>query len=702
MLTLGVFRQLRSNESGAFLVMLLIGLPAVFGAAAFMVESARRNNVASHLQVIADSSATAAAQYLNGTKKGWKSSKRAAFKIIEESTVFSVKKDLKGDVDFEHGERDDEESGSGGAGGSGNPYKGTIAIAGPLKITVERGARWKDGGSWGFESFEKSEHRGANIYGLKKYLVSNAVRVKISINSYGSLVDYLGLGDLVSVTREAVAMNDPRNDSSCVFPAAVKACDLLFNSGFGRKDDMTSNQLYPRTQCARSLQITEAEPLMDNERRDGLWRSDLYNLRYRQSIFSSRPVRNSWSLPLSGVFGVPGDGSSSEIDAVDLINAIESPCINASVGQSFSPMHKGQGFLDNSRARTALSSYFSRGDTTFREAFCSESDCSRGNADFPYKKAEIRNDKSDLILSWPIRDDFDGVMYLGDHGRMNNINPMCHDPSVGNDYDSSVRKVKLMVIAPTKEGEQYCDFKKVVQGRRPRVSNVTEDTEPKIVGFIDVSLHDFNIMKLVDPIPGDVNPAGVPVGPHNKLFTFDMTDFKKAHAEWRKDCFEDCDPCETYMSEEECKAHLRGCCSSNTPDPRSLVKVGTESGAKWLEEGFETDGVISAAPTPVVDFEHDWFIEDSEYDEAIEHYEEHAGRWLKPSKILPAKPGVRYLPIRNKGEYPVDHPSSFDGVPRHVEAGYGCGGVTGKVSCQVGQTLYGVMPFYEQRSGLVE
>lgn len=76
-------------------------------------------------------------------------------------------------------------------------------------------------------------------------------------------------------------------------------------------------------------------------------------------------------------------------------------------------------------------------------------------------------------------------------------NPLCHTRNIfGNDVDQPVRRTRAMVVAPSDNNYEYCDFESVFLGEQQSAVPPITRSKPVIVGTVEVYLFDFNFEDL--------------------------------------------------------------------------------------------------------------------------------------------------------------------------------------------------------------
>lgn len=579
-------RKRISSETGGGLVLVVLLLGVLTGVSALVLGNSRQQEINVQLQAVVDAAAVAGASALTGDRLGWLASKRKSLDLFRTSSVpWVAPRELQG-LELSEGEGDAYEEDSILYGGS-DPFSGTIGRLDNLKVTVERGLYWRsDDGSFKFISLEDANLDSTGTrrisYGVDVYVLSNAVRVIAELrNVTAFLPRFLGRNTLGVFKKEAIAAADPDSLTTCVFPVAVKVCDLMYNQS--GKQPMTTADPEFASQCNRQLYATEADPdRAGDEIREGRYRAEKQHVRVSQAVDYSfgvdgepaavRPKLNEFALPLGATIGLPAAGSAPKsISGYDVVQALGRGCVKASVGQFLNPVESTSGFLGSSSVQKAfehlVASHHAYEHPSFADEFCNSPDCSAeagGKRNFPYLSRWSNPVSVGSLgwIKWPIgiADDLEPVfdtIYTGDYQPLESRNPMCSAEGLANNTEAPVAKGYVMLIAPEDDDYSYCDYDGVVQGRRrPRLDPSDHSSKPRIVGFIEAVFHDTNVMELYDeydeqgrlnPAPlgriniqNDRNPVAIPmpgsVFYQLEQYYMDLIDYELEHAAWRAEC----------------------------------------------------------------------------------------------------------------------------------------------------------------------
>lgn len=546
---------LRTHEAGAILVIVaLIVLTVIISIAALVIDNARATITATDLQKTVDAASLAGSKELDGTVQGWKNAKRAVIALLKINSVFGSTGALPAGFVLDAGTIDNV------PGGEVSPYQGTEGSAGNLVVTVERGAHWQkmnlmDGeAEYEFISFEGSPLAPGAVplaYGAPVYSIANAIKVSVKVKDLGvTFSKVFGRSTLGDIERSAIAVSDEQTEL-CVLPVGIPACALMLET------DPSSSALYqitgynPRQSCERELVITEADS-QDPQQEDGFLRSSSYprlpyyypsepfpsvaydadDPRFAALSEDQQPFLNHKAVPLQGVFGIP-DSSGGVATGSDIARVFDpnlnGGCIKARLGQNFKPVDifaPDLSFLNNGAVETNLVDLINGPITApnqhFSAVFGDPLDPSNpAKPNFPFLQSmrttgldpyiELRSShpfakstnpafctpESGCTSGWSAFIDL--LMWPMLKGQW--TNPMCHSAGIvgadnaGSAADSArAKSVKVMVIAS--QNVDYCDFQNLFTYQKQTSAFPTSTTNPRVVGFLDAHLFDFNIKSL--------------------------------------------------------------------------------------------------------------------------------------------------------------------------------------------------------------
>jgi len=403
-------------------------------------------------------------------------------------------------------------------------------------------------------------------YGLPTFILANAVRVTMTLTDVPTIIGKMLGQTLGTVQRSAIAVSN-RNPEQCVAPFAIPACSLLLNTKATSPDDamIQLDGYQPGLACVRELVFTESNPEIPG-RMEGMARARVFP-RPPARMDNPRLLNTLMNHPIDGVFGMPGSYSSDphETTAQDLGNFFKDGvgCVNAKIGEKFKPVQRllgESGFYDDKSVENAMATYIDDSPHTFTSIFgaLNEADwIAQGRRvprpglkrNYPHPRVQIgpkgRN-PAERIITFPDRlspsassdETAAGGVEMAQL-LLANIehpeywaSPMCHSRKLVNANNNlprhdgtpaapinpaKARPVKIMVIAPTADDYDYCDWEAVFSHTSQKIDSPTADSAPVVVGFVNGYMYDFNIMDLTNT--NNTHATATPNTPTYKLAT---------------------------------------------------------------------------------------------------------------------------------------------------------------------------------------
>lgn len=517
------------NEAGVIFVWIGVAFLALFSFSVVMIESSRITIAQDQLKQAVNHAALAAALELNGRKSGWRSAKRAAASAffsqrIEGINPFPQDMSIKFNED---GKSDSIEL---------DPnFKQISTVSGSLKLKVERGVYWSDeDGKFKFRSLEGTQDSAivdaANqsvqlTNGLPVYALANAVRIEaISQGGFKSFFTESNLGSGSSTVATAITDDELEE---CVLPLAVPACELMLDTNINSNWSYTTERYEPDIQCQREVLATESDPHSVNNFRsrfEGMMRAELYQAYPKIKDGSGNFVApNRKAVTLKAVIGVGDERAASDSIAsnFEVISVLrnQGTCQKVRIGSRFKPIENGVGSgglltNDGSSLANQLRMLFDQAKQdglTFRKAFTVNNTNPLGTNDpnvltenYPFLNAlssPSNPNNSELIKDYRLAGGRTLRVKLAQPSHKHNFsNPMCYDfARPANDVEKGVIKGKIMVIAPEKASSatgatNYCDFAARFGQSIGNITPPVASTNPRVVGFVDVTLFDFNVV----------------------------------------------------------------------------------------------------------------------------------------------------------------------------------------------------------------
>jgi|GEM_PF-4365681 len=759
-----------ANEGGAVLILMSMLLMAMVMILATVIDLSRQQIVAKQVQTVVDAAVLAAAQELNGRKDGWLASKRFAVNVLRQSKIAEAQDALGEGFSLAGGTIDPYESDS--------SYRGTIGTAGDkIAVAVERGAYWvdSDSGSMQFTSFEgeRSKHQ------LNTYLIANAVKVRVSYRGLGTFFGRtLGMTVFGDIEREAVAVKD--SPEECASAIALPACSVLLDTNPYLARRYQTEELKPRDQCFREVLITEA----DNDtasRRDGITRYHSFNplplidraeglsgattrvgagnpgSRTRVARETICPfsrempggkVQNCKAFRADGVLGVPAPiseagGRAASVSEVHNVFKLPNSCTKVKLGQRFKPL-EATNFLNDTSFERTLADTINIGGSSFRDAFISGTD-PRPNFPFVRRYREDLLDKyAEQRMHFPLNGPNGTVirnMFMGSQGgasaevgsqwAYNFSNPLCHSSRLpyNDPYLARAKEITVMLLAPTGDGSNYCDFQAVFEQQDQQSEPPKARTEPIVVGFMKAYLFDFNLSSLRDPVRFEPSAAsrdnginydlrdGNPLGMQLAQITGEqkMGEFKEylqKHSDW-------------FEQVQDCRQNAREACSGSSGNGGGRGRGAADGGSSgrpacdyqalqqaqmqcWssvsrpaapaapppnkLSACFDVpdvqalfSGLRNACNAPFANTENCQNVTNQVNVRLNKPYED-------------PLPGKHCVPLLKNAGAPAK-PESWE--IRDLDEQYGCGGLRVRLSCEPNKSIPGITPWTAARTTLV-
>jgi hypothetical protein len=251
-------------------------------------------------------------------------------------------------------------------------------------------------------------------------------------------------------------------------------------------------------------------------------------------------------LVLYGVLGRPSAQPGKTIspgDVSSLFRQAKDGKLKARLGDYFAPLAELEhGQQSISSADIAIGEYIKKDSSRFRSVFTIESSAGfmqtfKAKDSFPFLRTirpvnlaqdregrplvldehNVHNRFYDLHIDWPtgvsledsnkfvwIKEimDYQGLLPARERSTRPDgawTNPLCHSTEVanlGNNLDQPVKRARVMVVAPTIDKYKYCDFTNVFSGQAQHAIPPIAESEPIIVGSVEVDLFDANVQNL--------------------------------------------------------------------------------------------------------------------------------------------------------------------------------------------------------------
>jgi len=408
------------------------------------------------------------------------------------------------------------------------------------------------------------EVRVVRVGDMPAYALANAVRVQIYLPQTRTLLGHtLGIPYFKEKVQASVAINDNLLQFPTA-PFAIPACYLLLDPNWPDNENKTyeTDGYQPEAQCPRDLVFMETRWKVP-ERREGVVRNDLYP---RHPVTKHYPWEDPSIPHLKGILGLPAQPGTEDARLKPLELAYEldrmtqgTSSLAAKLGQPFRPLDDSvkdpdgnpaigePHLLGNNTLRAKLADWINSGPALLNDEFGTGS-APKGN--FPHLLG--LKEGADLfielyrgvpsgsygVLRFPMAnlipnltdptgwsDTLDKEHRKPEDRKNVWTNPLCHENGGSgiaavrrNDPAARVRVVNAMVIIPGRKDEftmfKYCDYVHRFQ-LEPREDVLpTWNTHPRVVGFVQVVVYDFNLEDLearygATP-PGDRNPMLVP------------------------------------------------------------------------------------------------------------------------------------------------------------------------------------------------
>lgn len=550
------------GEQGISVIFVALLLAVFVGLLALALDFSRYRLAVRHIQDAADAAALAAARRLDGTANGWRTAKRFAIKTLRQQTLSGVSADTLKNLSFKDsdvGEKDELECLTLGGGRSYCyiNYQSNAALKDNLFVRIEHGVYWDQGGTMTFRSLESQPLEAVDepddpseqpprvpmYHKMPVYLIANAMRVTVENREIPSVFGkFLNFTGFHNTSRRSVAVASDDFEYS-VAPLAIPACSLLLDTSPSRDSKYLTLGFFPRFQCSRELLFTEAdpsnlaaEPLSEGRLRSSWYpRPPTYNetfARWRQpdQCYNTLPAHfdggfNCKAVPLRGVFGVPVTDDSSAVTPAtqsELLQAFSSDnAIVARVGMRFKP-YEAHNPPTNLAAnlRTLILSANENEDLT------------PAGGNYPYRYfpspnfptpapgvSPLSNPDPALVNRWGM---MSYLMGPASHP-LDFQNPLCQDPQLNhnrlrrpeNRQRIQAKRMFAMVIAPSASNTMgYCSYPELFKNVPQSTDAPDSNSHPIVVGFVPLSIFDFNFDKLGNggttvSLPGDNSPQAV-------------------------------------------------------------------------------------------------------------------------------------------------------------------------------------------------
>jgi len=558
------------NETGA-VVLLFAMLAATFlGLAALVVDRSKQEVNMIELKNAAEAAAHAMALQLDGTLPGWLRAKRAGVKILQQYGVRGAADSLQVPLSaIEGSESDPFETPGGpfeynmGSGGGvtielhrglvGNFFDPTnSATDAQFKILGDAHSRYDEL----FRSFEGE----SSIYGEKPYHLASAAIVFVQVsgirNIFSRVFDEDTSPDVLAV---GAAVFDTTNKDPFL-PFAIPVCQMRYNPEAPYDQDTVYEDPKIDKQCYREMLLTEVkygvwEGIDGDNDRGRIGGFQRYKA-YQPYMFVAREgspyypaAMLSERLLLHGGLGVYGErdhslswdedddvrGSGSAEELQELLEENGGRSV-VTIGTSFKPIVWGSTYLCNNAGAYAA------GDT------CGDV---KGHLENPYNtgisnalgalfSASTKTYQSDVectpdflnpdncpefpTFSWPslykarptdAMPNRIGWTWIAGHAPDTFTNPLCHSAAELGAANSMTQKIllnhRVALVAPTAVDDngdpayKYCPW----SDGPGEFSPMLPKTQAVVVGSVEASVLNFNLMELSDPLtPIDKNPAG--------------------------------------------------------------------------------------------------------------------------------------------------------------------------------------------------
>ena len=557
---------LRTNkQAGLALIWVLMTGLALLSIVALAIDLARRQIISRHIQNAADAAALAGVNQLNGTIQGWQSAKRAAIATLRQQNIMGSGGVLSQSLEFiSEGEIDQLEP-------ELSKYRSTKTTVGNLNIEIKRGIYFAKTGSFAFESLEgrpleavrkpvEGFYRIPFKYNFPVHQLANSIQVSITMNNVKTmLADVMGIFDSGPLTRQAVALSNAQLEEIAA-PFAIPACGLLLDQDPYEAAKYESTSYQASQQCRRELVFTEANPRGEyrSQRLQGLIRADSYprppSFAYGggESICGAKLLGegpNCKAIPIRGVLGiasaVPSDEPATPQEVRAAFNQMAASCsaescgMKVALGSRFRPLHNAVGinglYTDQVAAlEMQLQKLIQSSSVKFLDVFNPWDP----DSNFPH----LYQPRDSGIITY-------GDLINLEMGRRHSVedfqNPLCQSDLLNfrpgpNGLEPvplnqrTVRKLKAMVIAPGDGDTAYCDYDALFNFEPMDSEAPTAETEPIVLGFVDVYVFDFGIRRLQDSsLRNDVNPQRL----HTLNLMNPLRTFIEDHSDWMK-CME--------------------------------------------------------------------------------------------------------------------------------------------------------------------
>lgn len=573
----------RSEQKGSIFLLITVVLAVSFMVAGLVIDNGREELTVQNVQRAADAAALAGASRLDGTIDGWRRAKIFAVATLRQNRIHGVSPGAIAGLSLTSGSPSywDVNAVGPNAGQTMIPaaMAGTSGTAENVTVTVERGAFWYDSddfgnGSYSFESWEDAIARkpkkgnGPEKTNTDSYLVANAVRVRVRVDSWQSFLGGLfGVGSFSNLERVAIAVSDG-DVLSPMLPIGIQVGFLLHDN------DPTTTNAYratedPRTVAADryiatfagarnerdngsnpdnvNLPITAEQFEMGFQRYENSVSSTLYNdipantptVCLPQPFPFDTVMNNCKAIEVrSTVLGVPSGRPRQTATAGQVTNAIVSG-VRAGVGQWFAPLQGAEAaelFTNdahmniiaqkmNDAANPQFSDFFDRfkdsGSTSLNQLFprlpnrIVPSDPFGRLPDDPvYEliKPFPRNQAGDeSITAKFVRGDSTGTSPNDALYRFHN--PLCFDPrmngGLANDRQMRVIEGYAAIVDADAPGIDYTDFRYDNGGQNAK--EVLKQTKPRMIGKKRIVIWGGNFRNLDAAFPPGPPPnAAVP------------------------------------------------------------------------------------------------------------------------------------------------------------------------------------------------
>ena len=731
------------NETGGMMALIAVVVSAILALTALVIDHSRLEVTLNHIQRAADASALAGAKELDGTPEGWQEAKLAALAVFQTNALHNVDSTQQTALVMNSPE------------GVISPWdadtsvnRSSVATSEDIRLEIERGFYTTEGE---FISFEGEQ----DMFGSAAYSTANGIRVRAQVDNWRTtFANIFRVVELDNMQREATAAsNVPVAED--VLPFAIRACDLLLDSETRRSESeegSTHDEYIPSEQCRRPLVFTVADPLglhkefltgEDVVRRDGFARYLSYNLLPDADIpdnsgenfcyDSDEITGDSDRLPnckartIVGVLGVSSEIDSTPASGADVSTWLRAIVDNsttsqtqARIGDHFRPL-EDIGDLTNrwttDGLEGAVASWINSGDQLNKVFRLPD-----GDGGFYYtpnypRQRSLRKSQfpmRHLYLHFPVQVD-DQVyrmrLIMGNNRRPPPdeaylwTNPMCHSQFVYVNWwsESSVRKAKAMVIAPKDNRINYCDYESMFNSEQQQSLPPTAETEPIVVGMVDIYVIDANLRNLRAQFPPSQGQKTVPVYPVNAYNRSPLPDWNPTSLDLTVrdsseaiidsinlvqqdtldslDCLgSDCDQIFDRVPEPyEVFSQIEHCFNTN---------ITTDAGVNVAQvfNSIAGDPGNARATCRQVSLTGDLSISRSCFDSIDSNMRQRIADnftrlFTDIDATLPANPGTACLPVAHDDCPNQNDPRCWDGIkPRN--AGAGCSGFRARLSCE--------------------